>query len=109
MTAAHADIKLKQAVTWRQRHAFDLTRIPCGDQQTTQIGVCFDHFDNSGDLIDLPAIGGLPAPPLLAVDRPEIAVFISPFIPDADTVFLQIGDIRIAAEKPDQLMDNDRI
>ena len=40
------------------------------------------------------------------VDRAEIAVLVGPFVPDADAVFLEIGDIGIAAQEPDQLVDD---
>ncbi len=47
-----------------------------------------------------------PRPPLVAVDRAEVAVVVGPFIPDRDAVFFQISDIGRALQKPDQLMNN---
>jgi hypothetical protein len=54
-----------------------------------------------------PAFRLHPVAPLLAIDRTQIAVFIRPFVPDAHLVFLQIADIPVAAQKPQQFV-NDR-
>src|SRR5690606_25591300 len=47
-----------------------------------------------------------PGAPLITINRPEIAVLVCPFIPDRDAIFLQIGDVRIAFEEPEQFMDD---
>lgn len=44
---------------------------------------------------------------MLAVNRSEVAVFISPLIPDRDAVIVEILDIGIAVQEPKQLV-NDR-
>src|SRR5690606_31025768 len=59
------------------------------------------------DLIDLAAVGRAPLAPLRAVDRAEIAVLVGPFVPDRDAVAAQILDVRVACEKPQELV-NDR-
>ena len=41
-----------------------------------------------------------------AVDRPEIAVLVGPFVPDGDAVLVQIVDVGVAAQKPEQLVDD---
>ena len=41
-----------------------------------------------------------------AVDRAEIAVRVGPFVPDRDPVLLQPADVRVAPEKPQQLVDH---
>jgi hypothetical protein len=41
-----------------------------------------------------------------AIDRPEIAVFVGPFVPDRNAVFLEIGDIGLALQEPQQLVDD---
>ena len=38
--------------------------------------------------------------------RAEIAVLVGPLIPDRDAVFLEIGDVRVAGQKPQQLVDD---
>ena len=60
------------------------------------------------DLVDQAAIRGFPAAPLLAVDRPEVAVFVGPLVPDADAVRLEVGDVGIALQEPQQLV-HDRL
>src|SRR5215475_4445155 len=54
---AVGDIKLKQAMAWRQRHFVDISRIPGGDNQTARIWIALDHSDDVADLIN-----GLPVP-----------------------------------------------
>ena len=41
----------------------------------------------------------------MAVDRTELAVGISPFVPDSHSVFLEVMHVGIAAQKPQQLVD----
>ncbi len=42
------------------------------------------------DLVDVAAVGGVPAAPLLAVDRAELAVLVGPFVPDRHAVLAQV-------------------
>ena len=42
----------------------------------------------------------------MSIYRAQVSFPISPFIPDADTVFLEIGDIRISFQKPKKLVNN---
>src|SRR5690606_35782347 len=57
-------------------------------------------------LIHAFAIRPEPRSPLIAIHRPQLSVLISPFIPDSDTVFFQIGDVRFSFQKPQQLVDD---
>src|SRR6185312_2688052 len=50
----------------------------------------------------------LPAAPLLAIHRAEIAVRIGPLVPDAHAVLFQVADVGVATQEPDQLM-HDRL
>ena len=93
---------------------FNIGRVPGRDDQAPAYrcgGIGLDRFDardQVGDLVDVPAVGGLPRTPLLAVDRPQFPIGVGPFVPDRDSVFLQVGDIRRTPQEPDQLV-NDRI
>ena len=58
------------------------------------------------DLIDDAPIFGFPLAPLLSIDGTKVTVFISPFVPDSNTVFLEVFDVRIALEEPKQFMNN---
>src|SRR5690606_12828908 len=52
------------------------------------------------------AIGAFPATPLLAIHRAKITVLVGPFVPDADLVVLQIGDVGVTGEEPQQFVDD---
>src|SRR5690606_5255226 len=101
------DIKLEQAVAGRQRHIFHLCRVPCADDQAAGVWIGPDLMDEIGNLVDRTAIRPRPGAPLRAVNGPEVALLIGPFIPDPHPVFLEVADIRIARKEPEQLM-NDR-
>ena len=63
-------------------------------------------LDNAGDLVDVPPVGRRPRPPLIAVDRPQLALLVGPLVPDRDALFAQVGDVRLAAQEPQQLVDD---
>src|SRR5439155_16590028 len=94
------NIKLKNSMTGHQGHLRQLRHVPGADDQTAAIGRLFDLPDQLGDLVYRLSTRPLPAPPLLAIDRTQVAIGIRPFIPDADPMLIQIADIRIAAEEP---------
>ena len=64
------------------------------------------HLHEIGDLVDMATIRRWPGAPLIAVNRAEIALLVGPLIPDRNTVFLEIGNIGIALQKPQQLIDD---
>lgn len=47
-----------------------------------------------------------PRPPLLSVNWSQVAVFIGPFVPNRDLVFLEISNVGIAFEKPEKLVND---
>ena len=100
------DIELEQAMAGRQSHALDLGRIPGRDDETPRKRIVFDFIHQPGDLVIGPPVGAGPGTPLLAIDRAKIALFIGPFVPDAHAILLEIGDIGVAAQKPQQFMDD---
>ena len=60
-----------------------------------------------GDLIDVSAIRSGPGAPLYPVYRSEVTRFgVGPFVPDGDTALLQPPCIAVAAEEPQQLIDD---
>ncbi len=89
-------MELKQAMAGCQGHFVEIGWIPRRNDVAARKWIALDVLDDVGDLIDRLAIGRLPGAPLLAVDRAQIAVFIGPFVPDADAVFFEISDVRIA-------------
>ncbi len=90
----------------RQCHLIDQCRVPGRDDQPSRIGIGANHLQQLGDLVDRLAIGRRPAAPLVAVDRAEVAVLVGPFIPDRHAVFLQVADVGLTFEEPQQLVDD---
>ena len=41
-----------------------------------------------------------------AVDRAELAVCVGPLVPDRDAVLVEIADVGVAAQEPEQLVDD---
>jgi hypothetical protein len=103
---ALAHIKLKQRVARRQRHRPDLARIPGGDDVPAAVGIFFDLRDGLVNLVDAAAVGGAPVRPLRAIDAAQVAVRVRPFVPDRHAVFVERFHVRLAAQKPEQLVDD---
>src|SRR5690606_16793226 len=53
-----------------------------------------------------PPVRCRPGAPLRAVDGSEIAVFVGPLVPDGDAILLEIGDIGVTPQEPQQFMDD---
>jgi len=70
------------------------------------MGIVFQSVDEAGDLIDGHPAFRFPAAPLLAINGPEFAVLVGPFIPDSDPVFLEIRDIGFAFQEPEEFVDD---
>ena len=62
--------------------------------------------EEASDLVDGCSIFCRPRSPLLAIDGTQVAVLISPFVPDPDFVFLQVADVCITHQKPEELVDD---
>ena len=60
----------------------------------------------SADLIDAAPVRRRPRAPLIAVDGPEIAVAVRPFVPDADPVVLQVLDVGVPLQEPQELVND---
>ena len=103
---ALGDVELEQAVARRQRHLVDVRRIPGADDQPARIRIAPDHVDHIGDLVDGAAVGRRPGSPLLAIDRTELAVLVGPLVPDPHAVVVEIFDVGVAGEEPEQLVDD---
>ena len=104
--SAVVHVKLEQAVARRQRHLIDETRVPRGNDVAAGIRVGLDLLHQLGNLVGVGAVGVGPTTPLVAVDRTEVAVLIGPFVPNPHAVVLEVLDVGIALQKPQQLMDD---
>ena len=98
--------KLKQRVARRQRHLLDFADVPRADDEPARIGIFFDLRDDVVNLVDAASVGGAPVAPLRAIDAAKIAVPVRPFVPDRHLVFLQIADVGVAAQKPEQFVND---
>src|SRR6185369_4391595 len=101
-----SDIELKKQVTRRQGHLRNLAHVPRAHDQASRIGIPSDLVDDLTDLVNPSSIRSLPRSPLRAVDRPKLAVRISPFVPDVNAMVSQVLYVCIAPQKPEQLMDD---
>ncbi len=82
-------------MTRRQRHLTELADVPGADDDPARVRIRAQQLDRARDLIHGLAVGRRPTAPLLAVDGSEIAVLVGPFVPDRDTVLVQVADVRI--------------
>ena len=57
-------------------------------------------------LVNLPAASVGPVAPLIAVDWPQVAVFVRPFVPDADAGLLERFYVRLPTYEPQKFMNN---
>jgi signal peptidase I len=99
-------IKLEKSVTRHQCHLRQIGHIPGADDQSAAVGRLFYLRDQLGDLVDGLAISAIPATPLFAIDGSELAVCIGPFVPDGYAMVVQVFDIRLAAQEPEQFIDD---
>src|SRR5690606_29210724 len=90
----------------RQRHLVDKGRVVRNDDVAARVRILPDARNNVADLVDRRAILAWPCAPLPTVHGTKVAVLVSPFVPDADAIVLQVLDVRIAAEEPQQLVDD---
>jgi len=100
------DIELEEAVAGGEGHVVDVCGVPGADDEAAGIGIDLDGVDELLDLVDHAAAGRCPAPPLLAVDGAQVAAFIRPVIPDADAIVLEILDVGITREEPQEFVDD---
>ena len=42
----------------------------------------------------------------MTIDRSEFAVLVGPLVPDTDTMFLEVLDVGVALEEPEQFVDD---
>ena len=99
-------IELEETVAGREFHAVDVRRIPGADKEATRVGVAADVFDQVRDLVDLPAVGRRPRAPLMSVDGAQFSVLVGPLVPDGHAMVLQVPDVRVAAQEPDELVED---
>jgi hypothetical protein len=70
------------------------------------VGIAGNLVDQPADLVHRSAIGLGPRAPLLAINRTQLAAPVRPFIPDRHAIGLEIGNIGVARQKPQQFVDD---
>ena len=100
------DEELEEGVAGSEGHEMEFGGVPGRDDEAAAVRIFLNVLDNSGDLIDDGAVRAAPGAPLRAIDAAEVAVFIGPFIPDGDLVFLEGADVCIALEEPKEFVDD---
>ena len=77
--------------------------VPCRHDVPAAIGVLLDALHHLGNLVDALVV---PVAPLGTIDGTEVAIRVGPFVPDGDFVVVQILDVGVAAEQPQQFVDD---
>jgi hypothetical protein len=90
----------------RQGHVGQVGHVPGRHDHAAAVGIGFEGAYDLGDLVHRASGGAQPGAPLFAIDRAEVAVGVGPFVPDADAVFVQVCDVRIALQEPQQFVDD---
>lgn len=103
---AVGDIELEEDVARREGHLRHFAHVPSGDEEATGVGVELDLADEVGDLVDLGAVGASPRAPLMAVDGAEVAIGVGPLVPDGDLVVVEVLDVGVALEEPEEFVDD---
>lgn len=93
-------------MAWAQVHVGQVSHIPCIHNYAPAVGVGFQLVQHVLYLVVCLTICSGPATPLVAIYRPQIALFIGPFIPYAYPMFFQPRNVGIALQKPQQFVDN---
>jgi hypothetical protein len=103
---AVGDVELEQAVAGRQGHALDVARVPGGDDVAARVRVVLQAVDQLRDLVDQAAVGRFPAS-ATACRRPGRGRRSRrPTRPRCARRFLQVLDVGIALEEPQQFVDD---
>ena len=99
-------VELEQQVAGRQRHLVELADVPGADHEAARLRVAAYLLHHAAHLVDGAAVGSGPRAPLGAVDRPEVAVGVGPGVPDVHVGLVERADVGLAAEEPQQLVDD---
>ena len=93
-------------VTGHQRHLVQISHVPGADDDAAAVRGGLELLDDFADLVDVAAIGLGPAAPLHAVHGAKAAVRARPFVPDGAAALLQPFHIAVAAQEPQQFIDD---
>ena len=104
---AVAHVKLEQRVARRQRHAAQCSpgfhAVTMSRRLSGFFLIC--AMTSSIWLRQRPSARA-PVAPLRAIDAAQVAVLVRPFVPDRHAVVVETFDVRVAAQKPEQFVDD---
>ena len=103
---AFVHVELEERVAGRKRHVIHLGGVPRRNNVAARARVILQRIDNLRNLVNRATVGGRPRTPLHTVHRAQIAVLISPLIPNGHAALLQPAHIRRTAQEPQQLNGN---
>lgn len=98
--ASVSHVELKERVAGGQVHVRQVGHVPRADNHAARVGRLTDIVDDVANLVDVTAVVVGPRPPLISVNVPEVTVCVGPFVPNTDTVFLQVADVGVTVEEP---------
>ncbi len=90
----------------RERHPVEFTDVPRAHEDAAGVRVVAQQVDGARDLVDVPAVGRRPGPPLASVHRAEFALPVRPLVPDRYALFLERVHVGLAAQEPQQFLDH---
>ena len=67
-------------------------------------GVLANLLDDLLYLVHGAAVGHGPRTPLLAIDGPQISIFVGPCVPNADPILLEVSDVGRPLEEPEKFV-----
>ena len=76
------------------------------DGITAAGGILFDLLDDLVNLIEGASVGRAPVAPLRAINAAQAAILVRPFVPDRHAVLVEIFDVGIAAQEPEQFVND---
>src|ERR1700693_6262087 len=100
------DMELEQSMAGQQCHPLQFADVPRAHDDAPRVRVALQLLDHARQLIDGAAVGGRPTTPLSAVHGAEISVLVGPFVPNTDAVFAQVPHVSVAAQKPQEFVDD---
>ena len=100
------DIELEEQVAGRQVHAFQVSHVQGAPDDAALVRVMLDGLDRLLYLVDEAPVVVRPRTPLVAIDMPQLPVRVSPFVPDADAMLLEEVYVGVAAQEPQQFVDD---
>lgn len=62
-------MELEEGMAWHQRHFIEFPDVPCGDNDSSAVGIGLNAVNGILNLVDHTSFLGLPLTPLLPIHR----------------------------------------